>query len=325
MPRRQIWDGVACFTTHVLHDHFSLFMRPDLFEAVCASLNWCRENRGLRIYGYVIMPDHMHVLSSIGSADALRRTLASMRSYTARTLQEILVLEQKEWALKRLRTGPESLDVWEPDYHPVDASAQAFRQKLRYIHENPVRRGFVAKPEDWVYSSASRRTTMTDMIRITQATQEDIPVLCTVIRRSFRDVADEFGLTAENCPRHPSNCEDSWITGDMQRGVAYFLLALDGQPAGCVVMNCAAPSACSLERLAVVPESRRKGLGRLLVQYVLDQARQQDLDTVTIAIIAKHEKLKTWYEKLGFRETGIRTFPHLPFEVMFMSLELRQS
>jgi putative transposase len=154
MPRREIWDGVACFTTHVIRDHVPIFSRPEFFEVVCSSLNWCRENRALQVYGYVIMPDHLHLLSSIGTSDALRRSLASMRTHTAKVLIEMLLLEHQEWALRRLRTAPESVEVWEADYHPVDASAQAFQQKLKYIHENPVRRGFVAKPEDWIYSSA---------------------------------------------------------------------------------------------------------------------------------------------------------------------------
>ena len=73
--------------------------------------------------------------------------------------------------------------------------------------------------------------------RIRACTRKDIDVLVETIRGSFRDVAERFGLTGENCPRHPSNCTADWIGKDMDRGVTYFVLESDGRVAGCVALE----------------------------------------------------------------------------------------
>jgi N-acetylglutamate synthase-like GNAT family acetyltransferase len=109
---------------------------------------------------------------------------------------------------------------------------------------------------------------MKEKIHIRQATEKDIHVLSGIIRNSFRDVADKFGLTPQNCPKHPSNCDDSWVDAEMQKGITYCLLEIDSQPAGCVALERSTSTICSLNRLAVLPQSRRKGLGQALVSHI---------------------------------------------------------
>jgi diamine N-acetyltransferase len=163
---------------------------------------------------------------------------------------------------------------------------------------------------------------MNQTIHIRQTTRKDIPTLSEIIRRSFRDVADKFGLTPQNCPRHPSNCEDSWVDNDMQKGISYYLLEYDSQPTGCVALNKSTPTTCFLERLAVLPQSRGKGFGQSLVYHVFGEAKKQGFNSVSIAIIAEYCELKNWYQRFGFTEKETKTFPHLPFKVMFLNHEL---
>ncbi len=108
----------------------------------------------MEIHAYVIMPDHLHLLSNVVSSGHLASTLSSFRSYTAKHLVEMLDARGFEWALRSMRKPSGDFDFWEPSYHPVDASRGAFAQKREYIHLNPVRRGFVEKPEHWQYGSA---------------------------------------------------------------------------------------------------------------------------------------------------------------------------
>ena len=84
-------------------------------------------------------------------------------------------------------------------------------------------------------------------------TQKDVAVLAEIIRISFRDVAERFGLTQENCPTHPSNCTVDWVHRDMDRGVTYFILEAEGIASGCVALELASSELCYLERLAVLP------------------------------------------------------------------------
>lgn len=154
--------------------------------------------------------------------------------------------------------------------------------------------------------------------RIRTCTRNDVDVLVETIRGAFRDVAERFGLTEENCPRHTSNCRADWIEKDMDRGVTYFVLESEGRVAGNVALEGVRPGLCNLERLAVLPQYRRRGFGRVLVAHALSEAGKLDCHTVRIGVIADQEELKEWYRGLGFVATETRDFSHLPFRVTFM-------
>jgi len=144
-----------------------------------------------------------------------------------------------------------------------------------------------------------------------------------VIRLSFADVAVEFELTPENCKNHPSFLTDSALLEPHSRpGVRCF-----GAFAGSALVGFAAiwpkgPGAYELTRLCVVPEHRHAGLGAGLVQAALQAAKAQGASKIEIGIIAENERLKRWYEGLGFQEKAVRKFAHLPFAVCEMEREV---
>jgi GNAT superfamily N-acetyltransferase len=158
--------------------------------------------------------------------------------------------------------------------------------------------------------------------KIRACTQKDIGALVDVIRVSFRDVAERFGLTPENSPRHPSNCRADWLQRDMNRGVTYYALENDNQITGCAALEQVSSDLCYLERLAVIPSARRQGFGAALVKHVLSAAAVLGVGRMGIGIIAEHKELKEWYGKLGFVETESKDFPHLFFRVTFMAYYL---
>jgi N-acetylglutamate synthase-like GNAT family acetyltransferase len=164
---------------------------------------------------------------------------------------------------------------------------------------------------------------MSAKIRI--CAKEDIQVLTETIRRSFRDVAERFGLTRENAPSHPSNCTVDWIRRHMERGVTYFAIENKNQVVGCVALEQANTDVCYLERLAVLPDHRRHGFGKALVNHALSESKLLGAHCVSIGIIAEHTELKNWYKGLGFVEGESKEFPHLPFRVTFMSYDIKQS
>ncbi len=154
------------------------------------------------------------------------------------------------------------------------------------------------------------------------AENADIITLASLIRDSFRSVADRFNLTSENAPMHPSNCKPEWIESGFKKGVRYYLLETDEGPIGCVALEQAGPDVCYLERLAVFPEFRERGFGRALVRHVEAEAEKLGARSLEIAIIWEQGELREWYESLGFRRTHTRRFEHLPFLVGFMRKEL---
>ena len=157
---------------------------------------------------------------------------------------------------------------------------------------------------------------------IREADIEDSEVLAKIIHESFKDVAERFSLTPENCPRHPSNCTASWIESDFGRGVRYFILYRDNFPVGCAGLEIPGPEVCYLERLSVLPEMRGNHFGVDLVQHVVTCAESSDAQKMSIGIIDTQTELKEWYKNLGFVEKGTKSFPHLPFTVCFMELEI---
>ncbi len=158
--------------------------------------------------------------------------------------------------------------------------------------------------------------------KIRPCTQEDIDVLVQTIRESFRNVAERFGLTQENAPRHPSNCSREWIEREMARGIRYFVLETQEMVSGCVALEMATPEVCYLERLAVVPDQRRRGYGKALVDHIVFEAKLLGADRVDIGIIVEDTELQAWYRRLGFVKTETKEFPNLPFRVTFMTQNL---
>jgi N-acetylglutamate synthase-like GNAT family acetyltransferase len=160
---------------------------------------------------------------------------------------------------------------------------------------------------------------------IKQANETDISILMDILRKSFAGVAERFNLTIENCPKNPAFCTEQRIKDDFDRGLKYFILEGSGQPCGCVAFENAKPGVCYLERLAVLPEYRRKGFGKALVNHIFDMAKEMKMPRVEIAMIAKDNELREWYRKFGFVHKNTRKFDHLPFLVEFMYVELNET
>lgn len=106
----------------------------DIFES---ALERTRQSYGMLVYGYVVMPEHVHLLVSEPERNNLARALQSLKQSVARTLA--LWADDPFWQARYY-----DFNVW---------SEKKFTEKLRYIHRNPVLRGLVKLAEDWRWSS----------------------------------------------------------------------------------------------------------------------------------------------------------------------------
>jgi len=163
---------------------------------------------------------------------------------------------------------------------------------------------------------------MKTIATIRNAVSADIKQLATIIQASHAEVAHRFSLTPVNCPKHPSVFTPGWIESDLDRGVRYFVAEWEGAPVGCIAMEHAKPQMVYLERLSVLPDQRRRGIGRSLVECIFRETAHLGVPRIGIGIIADFIELKQWYQKLGFREGEIKTFEHLPFRVLLMAYDL---
>jgi len=160
------------------------------------------------------------------------------------------------------------------------------------------------------------------VMAIRQADKSDITLLADILRKSFANVAERFELTVENCPKNLAFCTEKRIEEDFARGLKYYIMDEDVQSCGCVALEKASSDICYLERLAVLPEYRRKSFGKSLVNHIFNKAIEIGIQRIEIGIISEDTELKNWYKKFGFIQKGTKKFDHLPFVVTFMSVEI---
>jgi putative transposase len=106
----------------------------DIFEQ---TFEQTRQWYGFYVSGYVVMPEHVHLLMSEPERAKLSVALQMLKQNVARRLR-----------------SPEGGLLWQPRYYDFNVWSEAKRaEKLRYIHRNPVKRGLAQSPEDWAWSS----------------------------------------------------------------------------------------------------------------------------------------------------------------------------
>src|SRR5438876_3185264 len=122
------------------------------------SFEYCRQHKELHIHAWVILDKHFH---AIVSRSQLARTLADLKKFTAGEILEQPKLAGRACLLNQLayfcaaHKRKSSHQVWQEGVHPQSIPRdEIMLQKLEYLHNNPVKRGSVASPEHWCYSSA---------------------------------------------------------------------------------------------------------------------------------------------------------------------------
>ena len=149
------------FTTSTVIDWMDVFTRPEYKHFAVDSLRYCQEQKGLEIYAWVLMTNHLHM---IVAAPQISDVMRDFKKFTSKAI--VNAIEQnhqesrKEWLMDRcwFRGANDSkiknYKFWQDGNYVEDIHSYDFyREKLNYIHMNPVRQEIVEKPEDYLYSS----------------------------------------------------------------------------------------------------------------------------------------------------------------------------
>ena len=139
--------------------------RMEYKDMLIKSFEYCQKNKGLELFAWCIMTNHVHLIARAEEGFLLQNILRDMKKHTS--LQIIEAIEnnpqesRKEWLMKIFRhhgknnSNNTTYQFWQQDNHPIELwSVAVIEEKLEYIHQNPVKAGWVAEPQHYLYSSA---------------------------------------------------------------------------------------------------------------------------------------------------------------------------
>ena len=151
--------------------------RPLYKDITIESLKYCQSEKGLNLYAYVIMNNHIHLITSAKEGYNLSDILRDFKKFTSKkTLSAIennLQESRRDWMLWLFRSAGKknsnntNYQFWQQDNRPIELSVnEMMEQRLNYIHMNPVKERIVEEPEHYIYSSAKTYTGEVGLIEV---------------------------------------------------------------------------------------------------------------------------------------------------------------
>jgi len=163
--RRKTYENELNFITLTVVAWIDIFTRRVYNDFLMDSLQHCHKEKGLEIFAYVLMTNHLHLIVR-SKSQKLSGILRDFKTYTSKELIKLITYNKKEsrkkWMLEKFReygyNNPynKKFQLWKNGSYPVVLfSRKVINQKIRYIHMNPVKAGFVDEPQKYYYSSAN--------------------------------------------------------------------------------------------------------------------------------------------------------------------------
>lgn len=155
---------VAYFVSFATVYWLDVFTRQVYFTILEQSVHYCRTEKGMQRYGYCFMPSHIHFIFRDANEDP-DSLLMDFKKYASKQMPKAIKENpqesRKEWLRWMFeRAGKKKGNIskcqfWQHHNKPIELwSTAVIKQKLDYVHNNPVESGFVTEPTQWKYSSA---------------------------------------------------------------------------------------------------------------------------------------------------------------------------
>lgn len=167
------------FVSFATINWIDVFTRKVYKDIIVESINYCIDNKGLIVYAWVIMSNHVHLIIE-SAGEPLQNIMRDLKKYTAKevikAIEENPRESRKEWMLWFMeRAGKKNPNnkkrqFWQQHNQPIVLSnVYAFEQKLNYIHENPVKAGWVESEDEYLYSSARDYSEQKGLVKVVVA------------------------------------------------------------------------------------------------------------------------------------------------------------
>lgn len=153
------------FVSFAVVEWLDVFTRNEYKNILLESLQYCQKEKGMEIFAWCIMSNHVHLVFRCISGFEPQHVLGDFKRFTSKAIVKAISENPKEsrrgWLLEQFaKAGEKSSNVkkyqfWRHDNKPIELwSNKVISEKINYIHNNPVGEGLVYNPEDYVYSSA---------------------------------------------------------------------------------------------------------------------------------------------------------------------------
>jgi putative transposase len=153
------------YLTFTVVDWIDIFTRPDYKYIITDSLNYCIENKGWEVNAWVLMTNHLHLVVRTRPPFRMSDVIRDFKKFTSKKIVKAvqeLPESRREWLLHKfnyhaITTGrAKEYKVWKDDNHAIHLDgSNLIKQKIDYIHNNPVTAAIVSDPQDYIFSSAS--------------------------------------------------------------------------------------------------------------------------------------------------------------------------
>jgi len=163
--KHTIKKNSSYFLTLTVVGWVDVFTRKNHKDAIIDSLRYCIKNKGLNVYAYCLMTNHLHLIVNCNEPFQLSDVIRDFKRHTVKTIIHQILNEpesRREWLLREFRQAGDqnsrnkTYKFWQTGNHAIELFNEKFVwDKINYIHNNPVEEEFVLKSEEWIYSSAS--------------------------------------------------------------------------------------------------------------------------------------------------------------------------
>jgi REP element-mobilizing transposase RayT len=166
----------AYFITITTVGWVDVFTRLNQKYTIINALQYCKEKKGLEIYAFCLMHSHIHLLCKATNGFILSDFIRDFKKFTSKKIIQTIIEEpesRREWLLSYFAKACEQLkrdqsyQVWQVGYHAEIIETNRFmKQKVNYIHNNPVKDKIVALPEDYYFSSARNYASLENELEV---------------------------------------------------------------------------------------------------------------------------------------------------------------
>lgn len=145
--------------------------RPAYKDIVVESLRHCQREKGLELFAWCIMSNHVHLIARAKEGHRLQDILRDHKKFTSKALMKAIAdnpqESRRQWLLDHFKQSHGGNQVWQHDLHPIWLRrTDIIEQKLQYIHRNPVEEGLVEEPHHYLYSSARDAAGLPGMLKL---------------------------------------------------------------------------------------------------------------------------------------------------------------